>query len=33
MDGGWEEMVYENAQVFNNVCDLYGIAQTSSDKG
>ncbi len=25
-------MVYENAQVFNNVCHLYRIIQTSSDK-
>ncbi len=33
MDGGCEGMVYENAEVFKNVCDLYGIARTSSGKG
>ncbi len=29
VDGGWEGIVHENAQVFNSVCDLYGFAQTS----
>ncbi len=27
MDGGWDGIVHGNAQVFNNVCDLYGIAR------
>ncbi len=32
MDGGWEGTVHENTQVFNNVCDLYGIARTFRGK-
>ncbi len=33
MDEGWEGIAHENAQVLNNVCDLYGIARISSGKG
>ncbi len=33
MDGGWEEILYENAKNFNNVCSLYGIAQTFGGNG
>ncbi len=33
MDGGCERIVHENAQIFKSVCDLYGIARTSSGKG
>ncbi len=33
MDEGWEGIIHENAQVLNNVRDLYGIARTSSAKG
>ncbi len=33
MDGGCKGTIKENAQVFNSVCDLYGIVQTSSGEG
>ncbi len=33
MEWGWEEILYENAKNFNNVCSLYGIAQTFSGNG
>ncbi len=32
MGGGWKLIVHENTQALNNVCDLYGIAWTSSGK-
>ncbi len=32
MDWLWEGFVQENDQVFNNVCDMYGIVRTSSSK-
>ncbi len=32
MDGGWEGIVHDSAQVFNSACDLYGVARTSSGK-
>ncbi len=33
MAGGRKGTVYENAQAFNKVYDLYGISLTSTDEG